>query len=76
VAIPTKADPLYERMVHAFGETRIRVALDDMLSIRRRNMIDCLTDEAREELLDRCIRSHKLSRKFSAESRRLYRKSA
>lgn len=68
---PTKADPLYERMKHAFGEKRINDCFRIMTYSR--DLIDLLTDEARDELLRRCIHTHKTSRKFAAESRRLYR---
>jgi hypothetical protein len=34
------------------------------------NLLDYLTDEARDELLRRCITSHKLHRRFAAESRK------
>lgn len=67
---PTKADPLYKRMLHAFGHKEIEHQLMVILTF------DCLTDEARDELLRRCIRSHKLRRKFAAESRKLYRERA
>jgi hypothetical protein len=71
--VPTKADPLHERMLHAFGEKRIQRSFENMVSCHGNNLINCLTDEARKELLLRCIVSHKLSRKFAAESRKLYR---
>ena len=64
---PTKADPLYERMLYAFGHEDIERQLMVMLTF------DCLTDEAQKELLRRCIRSHKRRRKYAAESRRLSR---
>ena len=69
---PTKADPLYERMLHAFGDKRINDAFKDL--VWKSGLIDLLTDEARDELVRRCISNHKLSRKFAAESRRHYRK--
>lgn len=71
--VPTKADPLHERMLHAFGEKRIQRSFENMVSCYGNNLINCLTDEAREELLRRCLISHKLSRKFAAESRAVYR---
>jgi hypothetical protein len=71
--IPTKADPLHERMLHAFGRQRIERSFDNMLTAHGFNLLDYLTDEAREELLRRCIISHKLQRKFAAESRAVYR---
>lgn len=73
MTVPTKADPLYERMEHAFGEDRVRRTLQDMTWRRLPFLLDLLTDEARDEFLRRCIRDHKLQRKFAAESRRHYR---
>lgn len=73
MATPTKADPLYERMVHAFGDRRVDDSLLAVLSTARHNILDLLTDEARDELVRRCISSHKLSRKFAAESRKHHR---
>lgn len=70
---PTKANPLHERMEHAFGRLRIARSFENMVTANGCNLIDYLTDEAREELLRRCITSHKLSRKFAAESRAVYR---
>jgi hypothetical protein len=69
---PTKDDPLHERMLHAFGQKRIDRCFENMLT-RGVNLLDLLTDEAREELLRCCIVSHKLQRKFAAESRAVYR---
>ena len=67
---PTKADPLHQRMLHAFGREDIERQLMVMLTF------DCLTDEAQKELLRRCIRSHKRRRKNNAENRRIYRERA
>lgn len=69
----TKADPLYDRMVHAFGQDRIERSFRNMVTAHGRNLLDYLTDEAREELILRCITSHKLTRRFAAESRRAHR---
>jgi hypothetical protein len=66
---PTKAETLYERMVHAFGEKQIQRNFEYMVSSGW-CLLDYLTDEARDELLSRCITSHKLHRRFAAESRR------
>lgn len=71
--VPTKADPLHERMLHAFGEKQIRRSFENMVTAHGCNLLDYLTDKAREELLRRCLISHKLSRKFAAESRAVYR---
>jgi hypothetical protein len=70
---PTKADPLHERMEHAFGRQRIDRSFQNMVTAAGCNLIDFLTDEAREELLRRSIVSHKLQRRFAAESRAVYR---
>lgn len=68
---PTKYDPLVDRMIHAFGHKRINSCFSDMLT-RDRNLLDHLTAEARDELLGRCIVSHKRERRFSSESRKHY----
>lgn len=65
---PTKADSLHVRMDHAFGRSRIERSFQTMLA--RENLLDLLTDEARDELVRRCIVSHKLHRRFAAESRK------
>jgi hypothetical protein len=39
---------------------------------RDRNLLDHLTDDARDELLGRCIISHKRQRRYAAESRKHY----
>lgn len=71
---PTKADPLYERMVHAFGEKTIREIFRNMtIWPLGGNFLDLLTDEARDALLRRCISHHTRTRKFAAESRRHHR---
>ena len=67
---PTKAETLYDRMVHAFGEKQIQRSFEIMVRTLGRNLLDHLTDEAREELLRHCIAQHKLHRRFAAESRR------
>lgn len=67
---PTKADPLHERMLHAFGNQRIQRSFDHMVSAHGCNLLDYLTDDARDELLRRCIVSHKLQRRFAAENRK------
>jgi hypothetical protein len=69
---PTKSNPLHERMLHAFGQRRIDRCFENMLT-RGVNLLDCLTEEAREELLRCCISSHKLHRKYAAESRKLHK---
>lgn len=69
----TKADKLHDRMVHAFGEQRIARSFQNMVTAHGCNLLDYLTDEARDELIRRCITSHKLTRKFAAESRKLHR---
>lgn len=73
---PTKADSLHDRMLHAFGEQRIRRSFENMVSCYGKNLLDCLTDEARDELLLRCITSHKLQRRFAAESRKHHQRRA
>ena len=70
IGIPTKADSLRERMAHAFGERRIAASFQNMLTAYGCNLLDYLTDEARDELLRRCIMSHKLTRKYNADNRR------
>lgn len=67
---PTKADPLLDRMEHAFGRQRIEHSFKNMVTAYGCNLLDYLTDEAREELLRRCIASHKLQRRFAAENRK------
>ena len=69
--VPTKADSISDRMLHAFGERRISELLQ--ILIRKEGLINLLTDEARNELLSLCIRNHKINRKFAAESRKRYR---
>jgi hypothetical protein len=69
MAIPTKADPLHERMLHAFGQKRIQRSFENMVTAHGCHLLDYLTDEARDELLRRCITSHKLQRRYAAESR-------
>jgi hypothetical protein len=68
---PTKADPLYARMMHAFGRDRVHHALE--LMIRQRDPLHHLTDDARDELMYRLISDLKLSRKFAAASRKHHR---
>lgn len=72
----TKGEPLSERLQHALGERRIEHCFRNMLTAYSRNLIDHLTDDARNELIRRCIASHKLTRKYNAESRRLHRERA
>lgn len=67
---PTKADSLRDRMEHAFGCQRIARSFDNMLTAHGCNLLDYLTDEARDELLRRCIVSHKRQRRFAAENRK------
>lgn len=74
--IPTKADSLHERMEHAFGRERIERSFQNMVTAHGCSLFDYLTDEAREELLLRCITSHKLQRRFAAESRKRYQRRA
>lgn len=69
---PTKADTLQDRMEHAFGRQRIARSFENMLTAHGCNLLDYLTDDARDELLRRCITSHKLQRRFAAESRKNY----
>lgn len=71
----TKGDPLQDRMLHAFGEKRIERSFQNMVTAHGCNLLDYLTDEARGELIRRCIISHKLMRKFAAENRRHREKS-
>lgn len=73
---PTKADPLHERMQHAFGRQRIARSFENMVTAAGCNLLDYLTNEAREELLRRCIVSHKLTRRFAAESRKHHQRGA
>lgn len=70
MASPTKADPFHERMEHAFGRQRIQRSFENMLTAHGCNLFDYLTDDARDELLRRCIVSHKLQRRFAAEGRK------
>ena len=67
----TKADSLRDRMAHAFGEERIARTFRNMVG---RDLLDLLTDEARDELLSRCLADHKSTRKAHAASRAHYRK--
>jgi hypothetical protein len=60
-------------MEHTFGDKCVERCFDEMVWSRGRTLLDLLTDEARDELLRRCITRHKLSRKFAAESRKLHR---
>jgi hypothetical protein len=73
---PTKADPLLERMLHAFGDERIMRSFRNMITAHGCNLLDYLTDDARDELIRRCIVSHKLQRKFAAESRKHHQRRA
>jgi hypothetical protein len=68
---PTKADPLSDRMLHAFGERRI-VELFQIL-VRKHGLVNLLTDEAQCDLLSLCIKNHNINRRFAAESRKHYR---
>lgn len=72
---PTKADPLHNRMLHAFGREEMERVLLDMVrhSGVERDILELLTDEARDTLLRRCIMLHKQRRKYAAENRRHYR---
>lgn len=71
---PTKADSLYVRMKHAFGQERIERSLQNMIAAHGRDILDLLSDEAQEELLHRCIASHKIQRRYAAESRATYKR--
>lgn len=71
---PTKANSLRERMDHAFGRQRIERNFQSMMI--RQNLLDLLTDDARDELLRRCIASHKSHRQYAAESRANYKRRA
>ena len=71
---PTKADPLHSRMAHAFGEAQVAQVARLMLADRRSNILEWLTDEAREELLRRLISDHKFSRRNAAANRANYRR--
>lgn len=73
---PTKADSLHDRMEHAFGRQRIARSFENMLTAHGCNLLDYLTDDARDELLRRCITSHKLQRRFAAESRKHFQRRA
>ena len=66
---PTKGEPLVERMIYLFGHKIINSCFSEMLH-RDRNLLDHLTDEARDELLRRCIVHHKRQRRYAAESRK------
>lgn len=68
---PTKADPLIERLKHAFGERHIREALSDMM---RADPLEWLTDDGRDELVHRLIAEHKSARRYAELNRRNYRK--
>lgn len=76
MSAPTKADSLHERMVHAFGQKQMERSFDNMVSAFGRNLLDFLTDDARDELLQRCIASHKLHRRFTAENRKYLQRRA
>lgn len=68
---PTKADPLYARMVHAFGEKRVDAEIKSLMSTSgKRDPLRWLTDEARDELLLWLISDFKFTRKLNAENRR------
>lgn len=76
MATPTKADALHERMEHAFGAKQVERNFDHMVAAFSRNLLDFLTDDARDELLRRCIVSHKLHRRFAAENRKHHQRRA
>jgi hypothetical protein len=63
-------------MEHAFGRQRIARSFENMLTAHGCNLLDYLTDDARDELLRRCITSHKLQRRFAAESRKHFQRRA
>jgi len=71
MSAPTKGDSFADRLFHAFSEKRINECFQRMMW--NKGLIDLLTDEARDELLSRCISSHKVSRQYAAQSRRIYR---
>jgi hypothetical protein len=79
--VTTKADPLHDRMEHTFGDQQMMRVFENMVSGRgrrniARNLLDYLTDDARDELLRRCLDSHKLRRRFAAESRKHHRENS
>ena len=71
---PTKADPLLERLQHAFGEKLINDELSRMMRVRYGNdPLDWLTDEARDVLVYKLISSHRTSRRYAAQNRKIHR---
>ena len=74
MSAPTKGDPLHSRMAHAFGQAQVAQVARLMLADRNANILDWLTDEAREELLRRCISDHKFNRRNAAANRAHHRK--
>jgi hypothetical protein len=74
---PTKADPLYERMISAFGKDRIQHELNRMISTwGNRDPLHHLTDDARNELIYRLISDFKFDRKIRTANRRLNKERA
>jgi hypothetical protein len=71
-----KSDKLINRMVDAFGAKTIEDSFQNMVTAYGACILDYLTDEARDELLRRCILTHKMRRRFAAESRKFYRERA
>ena len=70
--VPTKGDSLSDRMIYTFGRQRIRHSFENMITAYGCDLLDYLTDEARDELIRRCIVSHKLQRRFATQSRKLH----
>lgn len=71
---PTKADSQYDRLLHAFGYARVQRTLENMVSTRgRRDPLQHLTDDARDELMYRLISDFKFDRKIRTENRRRQR---
>ncbi|UZE51876.1 hypothetical protein ONR75_15695 [Rhodopseudomonas sp. P2A-2r] len=66
---PNKANSLAERMNYAFGRERVAEIARIMLADRRACLLDNLTDDARDELLRRCMVDLKTTRKYAAMSR-------
>ena len=74
MSAPTKADPLHSRMAHAFGQAQVAQVARLMLADSRVNLLDLLTDDARDELLRRCISDHKFTRRNAAANRANHRR--
>jgi hypothetical protein len=68
--MPTKADPLHERLDHVFGRSSIKRQLERMM-FSVEDIVNNLTDEARTELIKRLIGDTKFARKIRTQNRRI-----